>query len=115
MVVVTKGLDGCLFMYTVSTWERIAQKIDETPMTRSDGRSYARHLLGGAMDVELDKLGRLVLPQYLKDFAKIQNEIAIVGVGERVELWDKTHWESYSSELEKKSDEIAERLSDSGL
>lgn len=113
--ILTRGLDGCLFLYNKSTWEKIEEKIRETPITLSDARGFARHVLSGAMDVVPDRLGRIILPSYLKEFAQITTDVAVLGVGERIELWNKKKWEGYSKQLGERSDEIAERLSGSGL
>lgn len=114
-VVVTRGLDGCLFLYSRENWKKVEEKILMTPLTRSDARSFARLMFSGAMELELDRLGRILLPKYLTDYAGVNSEVAILGVGERIEIWDKEIWESYSNDLALKRDEIAERLSELGI
>lgn len=113
--ILTRGLDGCLFLYNLEIWGNIVDRIRQTPLTKGDARSFARHVLSGAMEVEIDRLGRIILPQYLKAFATIEKEIAVLGVGERIELWDKKRWEGYSEDLDKRSDEVAERLAETGI
>ena len=113
--IITRGLDGCLFLYNMETWEKIVDRIQATPLTQGDARSFARHVLSGAMEVEIDRLGRIILPTYLKQFAAFEKDIAVLGVGERIELWDKKRWEGYSKDLDKRSDEVAERLAETGI
>jgi len=113
--ILTRGLDGCLFLYSKTIWGKIEEKILAAPLTKADARSFSRHVLSGAMEVLPDKLGRILLPTYLKEFSGITNEVAILGVGERIEFWDKQHWDTFSKQLAQNSDEIAERLSESGI
>ena len=114
-VVVTRGLEGCLFLFNRESWKKMETKIVSTPLTRADARSFARHLLSGAMEVVVDKLGRILLPKYLIEFAELENEVAVLGVGERLEIWDKEKWLEYSKNLDMKSQEVAERLSELGI
>ena len=113
--ILTRGLDGCLFLYNLEIWEGIVERIRQTPLTKSDARSFARHVLSGAMEVEIDRLGRVIIPSYLKEFAAIEKDIAVLAVGERIEIWSKQQWGNYSKDLAKRSDEVAERLSESGI
>lgn len=115
VAIVTRGLDGCLFLFTREAWTKVEQKILSVPLTRADARSFARLVLSGAMEVALDRLGRILLPKYLSEFANLTSEVAILGVGERIELWAKSKWESYSQNLESKGEEVAERLSELGI
>lgn len=115
MAVLTRGLDGCLFLYPVSSWKKIEKKLVETPLTNKDARNFARHMLSGAMEVEVDKFGRVLLPSYLKEYAKLKKNTVILGLGERIEVWDKSTWKTYTEKLEKKTDEVAERLSELGI
>jgi len=113
--VLTRGLDGCLFLYPTSSWKKIEKKLIETPLTSRDARSFARHMLSGAMEVEIDKFGRVLLPLYLKKYAKLSKEAVVLGLGERVEIWGKSVWGKYSLKLAEKTDEVAERLSELGI
>ena len=115
MVVVTRGLDGCLFIYGKTDWENIEAKIMETPLTKADARGFSRLILSGACEETLDKLGRIIMPEYLREFAGIKTETAILGVGDRLEVWAKEKWESYQKDLTANSDQIAERLSEMGI
>jgi len=113
--VLTRGLDGCLFLYAKGDWERMEAILTQTPLTRQDARSFARLMLSGAVIVEIDKIGRILVPGYLKEYAKLKNEVAVLGVGERIEIWSQEQWETYQMKLEQDSDAIAERLSELGI
>lgn len=113
--VVTKGLDGCLFLYTAKEWEAQAIKIAQLPISKSDSRAFNRHMLSGAMDVELDKQGRVVLPDYLRKFAGLGKKAVVAGLYNRIEIWDATRWEEYKKKTEGESSEIAERMGELGI
>lgn len=111
--VVTRGLDECLFLYTKQEWEKIAQKIAKLPVSQKNTRAYSRLMLAGAMEVELDKQGRIVLPEYLRKYSGLNKKTVIAGLYNRVEIWDDDKWSDYKKATEKNSDEIAERLGES--
>lgn len=113
--ILTRGLDGCLFLYAKRSWARIEKNIQAAPITRADARNFGRFILSGAMEISFDRLGRMIVPGYLKEFAGIEKETAILGVGERVEIWAKERWRKHTTEIDKKSNQIAERLSQSGF
>jgi len=113
--ILTRGLDGCLFLYAEENWGKIEKSLTKTPLTRQDARSFARLILSGAIVVDTDRIGRILIPGYLKEYAKLKDEVAILGVGERIEIWAKDLWESYRQKLEKNSEAIAERLSELGI
>ncbi|MCL5411621.1 MAG: division/cell wall cluster transcriptional repressor MraZ [Patescibacteria group bacterium] len=113
--VVTRGLDGCLFLYTKESWEQLWGKLKELPLTQGDARSFSRYLLSGAVEVSFDQLGRAMVPSYLRDYAQIKNEAMVVGVGDRIELWAKDRWEDYRVKTESTSEEIAEKLTGLGI
>ncbi len=108
--VVTKGLDGCLFIYTKTEWLKLAERLTTLPLTAANARAFARHMLAGAMDVELDKQGRINLPGYLRQFANVANQVVVAGLFNRLEIWDETAWRSYQQKTETESSEIAEQL-----
>lgn len=108
--VVTKGLDGCLFVYTQAEWNKLAERLTTLPLTAANARAFARHMLAGAMAVELDKQGRVVLPGYLRQFANIGNAVVVAGLFNRFEIWDETAWRTYQQKTESASTEIAEQL-----
>ncbi len=94
--VVTKGLDGCLFAYGLSEWQVLEEKLRALPLTNKDARAFARFMLAGAASVEIDKQGRILLPQVLRNFAEIEKEVVLIGVASRFEIWNRTRWEENS-------------------
>lgn len=114
-VVVTPGLDRCLFVFTVKEWANIAEKLAASSMLQSDTRSFNRYLLGGAVEVSVDQNGRILLPDFLKDRAGLQSKVTVIGVHTRVELWDESEWKSYKKEVETNADSLAERLGNIGI
>jgi MraZ protein len=114
-IVVTRGLENCLFMYSKKDWEVIAEKLGNMPTTDRAARDYARLLLAGAMDMVPDKLGRIVLPQYLRDFASLKKNIVVAGLFNRIEIWNETDWKKYEANIEKNSSDIADKLSSMGV
>lgn len=113
--VVTRGLDNSLFIYTVEEWEKMAKKLAKLPMAQADARAFSRLMLSGAMNVDLDKQGRVVVPGYLRKYAGLKNEVVIIGLYNKIEMWSKEAWEIYSSSMENESSEIAEHLTDLGI
>ncbi len=113
--VVTRGLDGCLFVYTMSDWQELADRLASLPLSNSDGRKFARLLLANAMDVELDKQGRVNVPAYLRELANLKNNVIVAGVQNHLEVWDPQEWKKQQAETEQRSDEIAEHLTDFGV
>lgn len=113
--VVTKGLDGCLFLYTLEEWKILAKKLSNLPISQSNTRAFARLMLAGAMDVQIDKQGRIVLPEYLRKFAFLKKRVIIGGLYNRLEIWDEESWNKYKNKTEKESGEIAEKLGELGV
>ncbi len=111
--VVTQGLDGCLFVYPDEEWQAFEEKLKTLPMANKDARKFVRFFLAGAAQVEVDKQGRILLPANLRNFAGLEKDCALVGVGSRVEIWDKTRWEENTSYDD--MDEIADHMMDLGL
>ncbi|NCF74962.1 MAG: division/cell wall cluster transcriptional repressor MraZ [Xanthomonadaceae bacterium] len=113
--VVTRGLDNCLFLYTKKEWKKIADKLSTLPFSQANSRAFARLMLAGAMDVNIDKQGRIVLPDYLRSFSKIKKKVVIAGLYSRLEIWDEEIWNKYKENTEKQSSEIAEKLGELGV
>ena len=113
--VVTKGLDNSLFLYTLEEWKNLAVKLASLPISQSNTRAFSRLMLAGAMDVEIDKQGRIVIPEYLRKFAKLSKKAVIVGLYTRLEIWNEDEWEEYKNNTEKESNDIAEKLGELGV
>ena len=113
--IITKGLDGCLFVYAMDEWQRVEQKLASLPMSRKTARDFTRFLFGGACEGECDKQGRVLLPASLRRYAGLEREAVIVGVGSRAEIWDAAKWQQYNEESAEDVNELAEQLADFGI
>jgi MraZ protein len=113
--VVTRGLDNCLYLYSLNEWEKVAEKFSELSMGQADTRGFNRFMLSGAHETEVDSMGRILIPEVLKDFAGLGTSVAVIGVSKHIELWDETKWESYKKKIEKQGDTLAEKLGDVGM
>jgi MraZ protein len=114
-VVVTKGVETCLVVYTEKEWESMSQKLASLPISQTEARSFTRHLLASAMEVELDKLGRILIPDYLKDYSELEKNVVICGLSNRLEIWNESKWENYSKSAEKGVEEIVSKLGPLGI
>ncbi len=114
-VVVTRGVDTCLFVYPKAEWEILAQKLAKLPLSQAKSRAFSRLMLAGAMDVELDAQGRITLPDYLKKYASLNKKVVITGLYNRLEIWDENKWKEYKERSEKESENIAETLGELGI
>lgn len=114
-VVVTRGLDKCLFIYPMKAWEELASRLGTMPVGESTTRSFVRLMLAGATDCEIDKQGRILIPDYLKDYAGLDKNVIIAGLYNRLEIWDESKWNEYKKSAEKNTDEIAEQLGRLGV
>lgn len=112
---ITRGLDNCLFLYTLDEWQKLAQRLSSLPLSQANTRAFARLMLAGAMDVKLDKQGRIILPEYLRNYADIKKKVVIAGLYNRLEIWDDTVWDQYKKKTESASEDIAEKLSELGV
>lgn len=108
--IVTKGLDGCLFLYTSEEWQRLVEKLNNMPISQKNARAFSRLMLAGAMDVEIDKQGRVVLPKYLMEYASLNHTVIVAGLFNRLEIWDQEVWQKYKAKTEKESEALAEQL-----
>ncbi|MFA5021504.1 MAG: division/cell wall cluster transcriptional repressor MraZ [Patescibacteria group bacterium] len=113
--VVTKGLDDCLFLYPKNEWQKLAGKLAALPISKANTRAFSRLMLAGAMDVEIDKQGRMLIPDYLRQYAAMSKEVVITGLYNRLEIWDKQKWDKYKQGTESKSGDIAEALGELGV
>ena len=116
-VVIAPGLDSCLFIYSMKEWEKIAERlsVSEASMLQADNRSFNRYLLGGAVEVEIDAVGRMLLPEHLRERAHLTTKVVFIGVRDRAEIWDEATWQTYRLEVERKADALAEKLGSAGM
>jgi MraZ protein len=116
-VVVTPGLDSCLFIFTMKQWEKISGRLSagESSILQADNRGFNRFLLGGAVEVEVDAVGRMLLPEHIRERAKLKSKVVFIGVGDRAELWDESVWGAYRADIERKADTLAEKLGQAGV
>ena len=114
-VVVTRGLDSCLFVYPAKVWKELAEKLGTLPMGESTTRSFVRLMLAGAVDSDVDSQGRILLPEYLKEYAVQNRSVVVAGLFNRLEIWDEKKWNTYKTGAEKNTDEIAEQLGKLGI
>lgn len=114
-VVITRGLDTCLFMFSLKAWEKIAAKVSNLPVGQADTRGMSRFLLAGAVESEVDGAGRILIPDFLKEFAGLKSRVVLAGVNDRVEIWNERTWEEYKRRIEKGADKMAQTLGDLGI
>jgi MraZ protein len=114
-VVVTRGLDHCLFVYPKAEFQKMAEKLSQLPISQNKSRAIARLMLAGAMDVELDGQGRIMLPEYLRQYAGAKKHVVVAGLYNRIEIWDEDAWREYRTATENESDEIAESMHELGI
>ncbi len=119
-VIITHGLDNCLFMFTLSGWSKIAEQLGNMSFANADSRGFNRIMLGGAVEVEIDTAGRILIPDFLREYAgvnldkKNNNRLVFTGVHTRIEIWEETRWKSYKDKILKQADSLAEKLSSIG-
>lgn len=113
--VVTRGLDNCLFLYPQKDWEVLASKLVKLPISKANTRAFTRLMLAGAMDCEIDKQGRIILPDYLRKYALIKKKVVVAGLYNRLEIWDEAAWNKYKLSTEKRGGDIAETLGELGV
>lgn len=113
--ILTRGLDNCLSLYSFQEWQKFSEKLSQLSMGRTDTRSFARLMLAGAVEVEFDNLGRILIPDYLKIYADLKKKIVVAGVLNRLEIWDTEKWQRYKEEIEKNTDAVAEKLGELGF
>lgn len=114
-VIVTRGLEPCLFIYPKEEWEKLAARINAMSPMKHDVRAFSRFIFAGANDCLPDKQGRILLPSYLREYANLDGEVVIIGAGTRLEVWNPANWQKIIREVELDADQTAERLADLGL
>lgn len=113
--IITKGLDGCLFAYSQIEWGNFEEKLKSLPLAQKNARNFVRFFLSGAVECEIDKQGRFLIPANLREHASLDKEIVIIGVGTRLEIWNKDLWQKYSKDESISADEIAENMTMLGI
>ena len=113
--IITRGLDHCLFLFDRKEWIKLAEKIVNLPIAQANSRAFARLMLSGASDLQIDIQGRILIPDYLKRYANLEKQTVVAGVYNRVEIWNEAVWEKYKSRTESQSEEIAEKLGELGI
>lgn len=111
--IITKGLDGCLFAFSIEEWKIFEQKLRSLPISNKDARAFSRFFFAGAIDCEIDKQGRFLISSNLRDFAELTKEVVIVGMDSRIEIWSKEKWQKCDDDIS--ADEIAERMEMLGI
>lgn len=114
-LVITPGLDKCLFVFTKKEWQKISEKLSGFSMLAADNRSFNRFMFGGATEVSVDAIGRILLPDFLKDRAGLRGKAALVGVQNRLEIWNDKTWGEYKKVVEREADALAEKLGGVGV
>jgi MraZ protein len=117
-IIITPGLDNCLFVFTLKEWAKVSKRLGSSEgdlsFLKADQRIFNRNMFGGAVDVEVDSIGRILIPDFLKDRAKLKNSGAIIGVSDRLEIWNDKMWGDYKANAEKQAENLAEKLSSKG-
>ncbi len=113
-IIITAGLDNCLWLFTIAQWKKISEKLSEFSMLQADNRSFNRYMFGSATEVEVDTIGRILLPEFLVSRAGLKNKVALVGVQDRAEIWNEEKWREYKNVVEKEADQLAEKLGQAG-
>ena len=114
-IIVTSGLDNCLWIFTLAQWKKISEKLSEFSMLQANNRSFNRYMFGSATEVEVDTIGRILLPEFLVTRANLKNKVAVIGVQDRVEIWNEESWTENKSMVEKRVDQLAEKLGQAGV
>lgn len=113
-LVATYGLEGCLFLYTTLEWKKISEEIGKLGMLKADTREFNRFMFGGAVELPVDSLGRLLVPEHLRDFAALKDKAVFIGVHKRIEMWNEKKWSEYKKRAVQSADGLAEKLSQTG-
>lgn len=113
--IITKGLDGCLFGFSQNEWTNFEEKLKTLPLTNKNARDFVRFFLSGAIECEIDKQGRFLIASNLREYANMEKDVVIIGVGTRLEIWNRDKWKAYNSDENISADEIAENMTMLGI
>ena len=114
-IVLTPGLDQCLFVFTQKEWGKIQTKLSSSSLLQGDMRSFNRFMFAGATEAEVDSIGRILIPDFLRDRANLKNKVVFIGVSSRLEIWNEKTWIEYKKVVEKQADTLAEKLGQVGV
>ena len=114
-LIITRGLDNCLFVFTDEEWKKLAEQLQKLPLTQSNARAFVRLMFAGASEENLDKQGRIIVPNFLREYAEIQKNVVVAGLMNRVEIWAEDKWNDYKRNAEKKHTDLAEQLAAVGV
>lgn len=114
-VVVTRGLDSCLYLYPEKHWQRIVTEVEELGIGGRDKRKLNRYFIGGAQEIDVDSNGRVLIPEHLRGFAELKTKVVFLGLSNRVEIWSEKRWQMEQKNIEKDADQTAEKLSELSL
>ncbi len=114
-IIITRGLDGCLFGYNEKTWNLILEKLNTLPFTKRDARNFTRFMTSGAITLEFDRQGRINIPSYLNEYANLSKDVVIVGVINRIEIWSREKWDEFMENNVESLSDISENLFDSNF
>ncbi|BDG60765.1 division/cell wall cluster transcriptional repressor MraZ [Caldinitratiruptor microaerophilus] len=110
--VATRGLDNCLFVFPMAEWQSLEARLRELPFTRADARAFVRFFFSGAAELEVDAQGRVLIPENLRSYARLERDVVIIGVSSRVEIWSRSEWEAYQAKADQSYEELAEKIID---
>ena len=114
-VIITRGFESCLVVYPQIEWKSVMEELRKLPTGRAESRKFSRAILGGAVEVSLDKLGRVLIPDYLKKYAGLKKNVTVCGLSNKLEIWDTDKWEIYRKKAEQDIDKVAENLPELGI
>jgi len=112
---ITRGFENCLIIYPQKQWQVVSDKLGQLPTSQAEARGFARIMLAGAMEVSLDKLGRILIPEYLKKYAGLKKNVVVCGIFNRLEIWDSSKWDIYKGKMEKEVGDLASKLKELGI
>ena len=113
--IITKGLDGCLFGFSETEWNNFEEKLKQLPLTNKNARDFVRFFLSGAVEAETDKQGRFLIPANLREYAVLDKEAVVTGVGTRIEIWERDKWKKYNSDENISAEQIADNMASLGV
>lgn len=114
-VVLTRGFDRCVAIFTEKEWKKVSEKLSESSMLQADNRNFNRFMFSGAVEAEVDSIGRVLLPDFLLKWGALKTKVSVIGVESRVEIWDEAAWSGRKQEVERQADALAEKLGQVGV